>query len=140
MWPHHTYSWNEVHQLCSIKILTRCCRNSILITNLSCRPKGRQELFSAFVSVWTESHKIWIRISKIRALINQVLTWCFPSYRVCLTSQIIKSVGINKSVNFNQSIWMNQFYQFEASNLIIIWYFQLTWEELVIRGKKHNIA
>ena len=88
------------------------------------------------VSIWTESHKIW----KVWALINQVLTRCFPSCGVWLINEIIKPVGISESTDINQSIWMNQFYPIEAWNFIIIQYFQHTWEEFAIGSKKHQVC
>ena len=87
------------------------CFGKIIATH-----KEWQRLLSAFVRMWTNSHKI----CKVWALINQVFTGCFPFYRVWLTSQIIRSVWISKSVDINQLMWMNQFCPIEVLNLIII--------------------
>ena len=72
--------------------------------------KGWQRLLSAYVVLWTESHKIF----KVWALMNKVLARYFTSYGKWLTSQIIKSV------DSNQSISINQFYPIETSNFIAI--------------------
>ena len=119
--------WKDWYR--QLTFLKRCYR---IITAY----KERQRLFSACVSMGTESHKN----CKVSAVINQFLAPCFPSYRIGLKNQIIKSVWINESVNINQSIRMNQFYPFEASNFMIIQYLQLTWKEFVIRGKKREIC
>ena len=50
------------------------------VRDINCRPKGRQRLLSARVSMWTESHKIW----KVWSLINHALSQCFLSYRLWL--------------------------------------------------------
>ena len=107
---------------------------NIEIHKLTAAHKGRQRPLSACVSVWTESHKVY----KVWALINKVLTRCFHSYGIWLTSQIIKLVEISDSVDINQSIWMNQFYPIEDSDFIIIQSFQLTQEERVTGSKKHE--
>ena len=48
--------------------------------------------------------------TKVWALINQVLVWCFCCYGLWLTSQIHKSVDISKVIDINQSISVKQFY------------------------------
>ena len=69
---------------------------------------GRNCWVRVEVSMWTESHKIcefWI-------LINQVLPWCFCSYRLWLnkSNHWAKQVGISESTYINQSILINRFY------------------------------
>ena len=86
---------------------------------ICCRPQGRQKLLSAYVSIWTESHKI----CKAWVLINQILPRCFCSYGLLLSKSNHrgKQVGICESTNINQSISMNRFYPIRA--LIFIWEF-----------------
>ena len=106
-----------------------CCRfdNFIILLYLSSTSittwlfcKGFQQLrlqmprLSACVVMWTESQKS----CKVWALINQSLPRYFRSCGLWLTSQIIKSIDISQSIDFKQSIWINQFYPIKAMNFI----------------------
>ena len=73
-------------------------------------------MLSAFVSMWTESHKI----CKVWALINQVLPQCFRSYVLWLnkSNHRVKQVDIGESTDINQSISMNRFYPIETLSFI----------------------
>ena len=69
-------------------------------------------VLSAYVSIWTESHKI----CKAWVLINQILPQCFCYYGLWLnkSNHQVKQVDISESTDINQSISMNRFYSIEA--------------------------
>ena len=86
---------------------------------LNCRRWRRQELLSACVSMWTESHKI----CRVWTFIKQVLPQYFRSYGLFLnkSNYQVKQNDISESTDFKQTISMNRFCPIEA--LIFIQYF-----------------
>ena len=70
--------------------------NCVFLAN--CHTEERSQRFDCAMFMLMESHKI----CKFWPLINQFVPPCFPSYRLWLTIQIIKSVSISESVDINQ--------------------------------------